>query len=169
MTETCCIFQKPLWSIANSYSYSCHASAECFVCNSPEAYGSIIVYPPSHHPQQYMLLFLIFIAVYPLLYIFTCIILPNTRNNSIKQVVVQDSCSITQSCPDLCDSMSGITNSWRLFKLMSIKLVMSSNYLILCHPLLLLPSVFPRIRVFSNESVFASGGQSIVAQHQSFQ
>ena len=46
-----------------------------------------------------------------------------------------------------------ITNSWSLLKLMSIDLVMPSNHLILCHPLLLLPSVFPSIRVFSNESV----------------
>ena len=43
-------------------------------------------------------------------------------------------------------------NSQSLLKLMSIKLVMPSNYLILCHPLLLLPSIFPSIRVFSNES-----------------
>ena len=47
-----------------------------------------------------------------------------------------------------------ITNSWSLFKVMSIELVMPSNHLILCCPLLLLPSIFPRIRVFSNESVF---------------
>ena len=46
-----------------------------------------------------------------------------------------------------------ITNSWSLLKLMSIELVMPSNHLILCHPLLLLPSVIPSIRVFSNESV----------------
>ena len=45
-----------------------------------------------------------------------------------------------------------ITNSWSPPKLMSIKSVMSSNHLILCHPLLLLPSVLPSIRVFSNES-----------------
>ena len=45
-----------------------------------------------------------------------------------------------------------ITNTWRLLKLMSIELVMSSNHLILCHPLLLPPSIFPSIRVFSNES-----------------
>jgi len=45
-----------------------------------------------------------------------------------------------------------ITNSRSLLKLMSIELVMPSNYLILCHPLLLLPSIFPSIRVFSNES-----------------
>ena len=46
-----------------------------------------------------------------------------------------------------------ITNTWRLFKLMSIELVRPSNHLILCCPLHLLPSIFPSIRVFSNESV----------------
>ena len=45
-----------------------------------------------------------------------------------------------------------ITNSWSLLKLMSIKSVMASNHLILCRPLLLQPSFFPSIRVFSNES-----------------
>ena len=54
-----------------------------------------------------------------------------------------------------------ITDSWNLLKLMSIKSVMPSNHLILCCPLLLLPSVFPSIRVFSNESVFTLDGQSI--------
>ena len=46
-----------------------------------------------------------------------------------------------------------ITNSWSLLKLMSIELVMPFNHLTLCCPLLLLPSIFPSIRVFSNESV----------------
>ena len=46
-----------------------------------------------------------------------------------------------------------ITNCWSLLKLMSIKSVMPSNHLILYHPLLLLPSIFPNIRVFSSESV----------------
>ena len=46
-----------------------------------------------------------------------------------------------------------ITNSWSLLKLMTIELVMPSNHLILCHPLLLSPSIFPSIRIFSNESV----------------
>jgi len=46
-----------------------------------------------------------------------------------------------------------ITNSWSLLKLMSIESVMPSHHLILCHPLLLLPSIFSTIRVFSNESV----------------
>ena len=47
-----------------------------------------------------------------------------------------------------------ITSSWSLLKLMPIESVMPSNHLILCHPLLLLPSIFPSIRVFSNESAF---------------
>ena len=52
-----------------------------------------------------------------------------------------------------CQATLSITNSRSLLKLMSIELLMPSNHLILCHPLLLQPSVFPRIRVFSNESV----------------
>ena len=63
-------------------------------------------------------------------------------------------------------------NSQSLLKLMSIEMVVPSNYLILCRPLLLLPSIFPSIRVFSSKSVFfTSGGQSLQfqLQHQSFQ
>ena len=52
-----------------------------------------------------------------------------------------------------CQASLSITNSWSSLKLMSIESVMPSNHLILCHPLLLLPSIFPSIRVFSNESV----------------
>ena len=54
-----------------------------------------------------------------------------------------------------------ITNSRSLLKLMSIGSVMSSNHLILCHPLLLRPSIFPSIRVFQMVQFFASGCQSI--------
>ena len=66
--------------------------------------------------------------------------------------------SVTQSCPTLCNPIAAhqaslsITNSRSLPKLTSIELVMPSNHLILCHPLLLLPSILPSIRVFSNES-----------------
>ena len=66
--------------------------------------------------------------------------------------------SVAQLCPTLCDSWTAhqaslsITNSRSLLKLMSIELVTPSNHLILCHPLLFLPSIFPSIRVFSNES-----------------
>ena len=52
-----------------------------------------------------------------------------------------------------CQASLSITNSWSLLKLMSITSVMPSNLFILCHPFLLLPSIFPSIRVFSNELV----------------
>ena len=55
-----------------------------------------------------------------------------------------------------CQASLSITNSRNLLKLMSIESVMPSNHLILCCPLLLLPSIFPSIRVFSNESVLHS-------------
>ena len=67
--------------------------------------------------------------------------------------------SVAQSCPTLCNSMNcstqaslSITNSGSPPKPMSLDSMMPSNHLILCHPLLLLPSIFPSIRVFSNES-----------------
>ena len=52
-----------------------------------------------------------------------------------------------------CQASLSITNSQSLPKLMSTESVIPSNHLFLCHPLFLLPSIFPRIRVFSNESV----------------
>ena len=68
--------------------------------------------------------------------------------------------SVAQSCPTLCDpkdcctpGLPAVTNSRSLLKLMSIELVMPSNHLILCRPLLLPPSVFPSIGVFCIESV----------------
>ena len=65
-------------------------------------------------------------------------------------------CSVTQLCPTLCNPMDSaacqvflsFTISWSLLKLMSIELMMPSNHLIFCRPLLLLPSIFPKIRVF---------------------
>ena len=64
-----------------------------------------------------------------------------------------------------------ITNTQSLPKLMSIELVIPSNHLILCRPLLLLPSIFPNIRVFSNESVVHQVAKVLEfqLQHQSFQ
>ena len=76
--------------------------------------------------------------------------------------------SVTHSCLSLCDlwieacqASLSITNSWSLLRLMLIESVMPSSHLILCHPLLLLPSIFPSIRVFPVSQFFASGGQSI--------
>ena len=68
--------------------------------------------------------------------------------------------SVASLCPTLCrtpwtaawKASLTITNSGSLLKLMSIESVIPSNHLILCHPILLLPSIFPSIRVFSNES-----------------
>ena len=62
-----------------------------------------------------------------------------------------------------------ITNSGSLLKLMSIELVIPSNHLILCHALLLAPSIFPAIRVFSNKSVLCIKVLEFQLQHQSFQ
>ena len=59
-----------------------------------------------------------------------------------------------------CQASLSITDSRSLFKLMSIELVMPSNHLILCYTLLLLPSIFPRIRVFQISQLFPSSGQS---------
>ena len=66
--------------------------------------------------------------------------------------------SVTQSCLSLCDSriaawqaFLSITNTQSLLKLMSIESVMPLNHLILCRPLLLLPSIFPSISIFPNE------------------
>ena len=81
-----------------------------------------------------------------------------TRASPKVMHVVSDSCSVTQSCPTLCDPWTAthqaslsFTISRTLLKLMSIESVMPSNHLILCHPLLLLPSIFPSIRVFSKD------------------
>ena len=70
-------------------------------------------------------------------------------------------CSVTQSCPTLCDLINfamhhvalSFTTSGSFLKCMSIEFVIPSNHLILCCPLLLLPSIVPSIGVFSNESV----------------
>ena len=67
---------------------------------------------------------------------------------------VQFSCSVmSNSLQPVHQAALSIMNSWNLLKLMSIELAMPSNHLFLCHPLLIPPSIFPSIRVFSNESV----------------
>ena len=82
--------------------------------------------------------------------------LSSLKNKTKKSVSTY---SFAQSCPTLCHPMDCstpglpvITNSRNPPKTMSIESVMPYNHLILCHPLLLLPSIFPSIRVFSNES-----------------
>ena len=87
-------------------------------------------------------------------------------NFSVYKNSVQFS-SVTQSCTTLCDLMTAArqaslstTNSRSLVKLMSIESVMPSNHLILCHPLLFLPPIFPSLRSFLMSRPFISGGQN---------
>ena len=83
-----------------------------------------------------------------------------TRNNpNVRQQIIQFS-SAAHLCPLFAtpwiaahQASLSIANSRSLLKLMSIELVMPSNHLILCHPFLLLASIFPSARIFSNESV----------------
>ena len=85
-------------------------------------------------------------------------------------------CSVTQSCPTLCDPMDckcqaslSFSISWSLLKLMSIE-SKSSSPLIPCHPLLLLPSVFPSIRVFSSNTALCIRWPKYCSfKHQSLQ
>ena len=77
--------------------------------------------------------------------------------NPREEVPTSLCCSVTKSCPTLCipaahQASLSSTLSLSFPKLMPIELVMPSSRLTLCHPLLLLPSIFPSIRVFSNES-----------------
>ena len=79
--------------------------------------------------------------------------------HQVKVFVAQSVSSVAQSRPTSCDPMDcstpaslSITNSRSLLKFMSIESMMPSNHLILCCPLLLLPSIFPSIRVFSHKS-----------------
>ena len=77
---------------------------------------------------------------------------------------------VTKSCLTLWDPIECSTQgslpfrtSWSFLRLMSIESMMPSNHLILCHPFLLLPSIFSSIRVFTMSWLFTSGGQSIGA------
>ena len=93
-------------------------------------------------------------------YIILMVILDFTGSSVVKNLpAMQDSVQLL-SCVWIfvtpwtmaCQASLSFTISWSLLKLMSIELVMPSHHLILCHPLFLLPSIFPNIRVFSNES-----------------
>ena len=82
--------------------------------------------------------------------------------------------SVAQSCLTHCDLMTAahqaslsITNSWTLVKPMSIESVMPSDHLILCRPLLLPPSIFPSMRIFSNESALCNSSVQFSSVPQS--
>ena len=91
--------------------------------------------------------------------ILMCVSVAQPDDKCCSSSVLESVSSVAQSCPTLCNPMNHSTpglpvhhHSWSLLKLMSIESVMPSSYLILCCPLLLLPSIFPSIRVFSSES-----------------
>ena len=99
-----------------------------------------------------------------------------THSGIYKQVTICYCCSAAKSCwaHDLMDcSILGIpvlSISWRLLRLMSIESVMPSNHLLFCCPLLLLPSIFPSIGVFSNDFTVCIRWQKVLElQHQFFQ
>ena len=106
-----------------------------------------------------------------MMYLYVCIYVSICRYISIIQSL---SCFqlFATPCTAARQASLSITNAQSLLKLMSIESVMSSNHLILCHPLLLLPSIFPNIRVFSNESALRIRWTKywrFQLQHQSFQ
>ena len=89
-----------------------------------------------------------------------------TKNfmNNVITVLFHCCCSVTQLCPTLCNPVDCSTpgfvdlyHPWSMLKLLSVELVIPSRHLILCCPLLLLPSVFPSIRVFFNKSAVCIG------------
>ena len=84
-------------------------------------------------------------------------LLPQGQSKKLKGILKNTCCyccSLAKSCPWIaaCQVPLSSTLSWSLLKFMSIDLVMLSSHFILCHPLLLLPSNFPSIRIFSSES-----------------
>ena len=84
---------------------------------------------------------------------------PNTLNNKFSSVQPLSHVQLLATPWTAAhQAFLSITNSWSLLKLMSIELVMPSKYLMVCRPLLLLPSIFSSIRVFSNESVICIRG-----------
>ena len=116
---------------------------------------------------MFCLLLLLFVYYYSRV---LCINLPN---------IYGCCCSVTKSCQTLCDLMDwacqaslSFTVSQSFLRFMSIELVMLSDHLILCCSLLLLPSIFPTLRVFSNESVLRIRWPRLLElqlQRQSFQ
>ena len=128
---------------------------EAKICDSPYKYTQIWVVFPYFYQSSVMLSKFVWGAK-----------LIFSWGTVISRVVVQPLSHVspfaTPGTTALQASLS-FTISRSLLNLMSIELVMPSNHLILCCTLLFLPSIFPSVRVFPNESVFTSGGQSIGA------
>ena len=101
--------------------------------------------------------------IYKQLLQLNCICFKSVSNITISSVQFSHSVMSDSETPWTAAYQASLSNinSQSPPKTMSIDSMMPSNHLILCHPLLFLPSIFPSIRVFSNESAFSSGGQSI--------
>ena len=111
-----------------------------------------------HDLSNYLSLFsLIILLNYFIKFIRLLVCLQN-----IKELILKVYCLVTQSCPTLCDPIDcSMPGSQSLLKHMFIESMKPFNHLILCNPLLLLPSIFPSIRVFSNELALHIRLQSI--------
>ena len=92
-----------------------------------------------------------FLMPFPLSFLFETVTRSSVQFSSFSRSVVSD--SFTTPRPAARQASLSVTNSYSFQKFMSIESVMPSNHLILCHTLLLLPSIFASIRVFSSESV----------------
>ena len=99
------------------------------------------------------------------IYIYSCHSKPKKKKSIDSTAWLEVRCSVAQSCPTFatpwtaaCQGLLSFPLSRILLKLMSIESMMPPNHLTLCGPLLLLPSIFPSIRVFSSESLCVSGG-----------
>ena len=110
---------------------------------------TVIPLPKDFTPTWQVLPDFVHLLLFPLVYILELLIIFWFSSVNFSPSVVSDSATPWTTA---CQASLSITNSRSLPKLMSTESVMSSNYLILCRPLLLLPSIFPSIRVFSNES-----------------
>ena len=121
------------------------------LCHLSSVYLSVNIYLSIHPSIIHLSMSIIHLSTYPVcLSIYVVFSRSVTSNSAIPWTAAHQA------------SLS-FTISWSLLKLMSIESVMPSNHLVLYHPLLLPPSIFPSIRMFSNESLFASGSQSIGA------
>ena len=139
-----------VWLFATPWTAACQATLSITNSQSLSKLMSIESVMPSNHLILCRLLLLL-TSIFPNIRVFS--------NESALRIRSDQIRSVAESCPTLCDPINRSTpglpvhhNYWSLLQLMSIELVMPSNRLIICRPLLLLPSIFPNIRVFSNES-----------------
>ena len=121
------------------------------LCHLSSVYLSVNIYLSIHPSIIHLSMSIIHLSTYPVCLSIYVVFSRSVTSNSATPWTAAHQASLS------------FTISWSLLKLMSIESVMPSNHLVLYHPLLLPPSIFPSIRMFSNESLFASGSQSIGA------